>query len=114
MKRKYPRGLCPTCLFRWKCKYASEHTEESVLVCDDKTQMSYMKDITAKPERYGTVKAYISRDAKGVCRIYCQRDKRKWWFELGRHAETDTAFELALAFGYVHWEPKIQDRTKLF
>ncbi len=73
-----------------------------------------MKDSSAKPEKKMNVRAYISRDAKGVCRIYCQRDRRKWWFELGRHAATDSAFEAALAFGYVHWEPKIQDRTKLF
>jgi len=113
-KRKYPRGLCPTCLFRYRCKYATEHSDESVMVCDNKTGLSYMKDSSAKPEKHGTVKAYIVRDARGVCRIYCQRDRRKWWFELGQHRETDNAFEQALAFGYVRWEPKIQDRTKLF
>lgn len=60
------------------------------------------------------INAQIARDAKGVCRIYCQRAKRKWWFELGRHAETDAEFERALMAGTIHWEPKIMDPGKLF
>lgn len=61
-----------------------------------------------------SVKAYIARDAKGVCRIYCQRARRKWWFELGQHPETDTVFEQALELGEVDWQRKITDPGKLF
>lgn len=60
------------------------------------------------------VNAYIARDANGVFRIYCQRAKYKHWFQLGKHAETDTAFEQALAVGSVCWLPKIVDPGKLF
>lgn len=60
------------------------------------------------------VNAYIARDAHGVCRVYCQRAKHKWWFELGHHRETDAAFERALRAGMVHWNPKIMDPGKLF
>ena len=60
------------------------------------------------------VDAYIVRDPVGVCRIYCKRAKYKHWFELGRHAETDAAFESALEDNRVQWESKIVDRTKLF
>lgn len=60
------------------------------------------------------VKASIARDANGICRVYCQRAARKWWFELGRHAETDAVFEQALAAGTVEWSPKIIDPGKLF
>jgi hypothetical protein len=60
------------------------------------------------------VKAYISRDEKGDCRIFCQRAKRKWWFELGKHRETDLAFEKSLAEGSLRLEPKILDSSKLF
>lgn len=60
------------------------------------------------------VKATIARDARGVCRIYCQRSARKWWFELGRHAETDAAFEQAYGAGSVSWSTKIIDPGKLF
>ena len=60
------------------------------------------------------VNAYIARDARGVCRIYCKRAKYKHWFELGRHADTDAAFEQALAAGSVCWEPAIIDTGKLF
>ena len=60
------------------------------------------------------VNAYIARDAKGVCRVFCQRARRKWWFELGQHRETDRAFEAALAAGEVDWRTKIVDPGKLF
>lgn len=60
------------------------------------------------------VNARIARDAHGVCRIYCQRAKYKHWFELGQHAETDTAFEQALAAGSLCWGNKIVDPGKLF
>ena len=60
------------------------------------------------------VKAYIARDANGVCRIYCQRAPRKWWFELGRHAATDFMFEAALSSGTISWNQKIKDPGKLF
>ena len=60
------------------------------------------------------VNAYIARDANGICRVYCKRAKYKHWFELGRHADTDAAFEQALATGSVCWNTGIVDRTKLF
>ena len=60
------------------------------------------------------VEAYISRDPNGVCRVMVKRAKYKHWFELGRHAATDTAFEQALAAGSVCWNPGIMDRSKLF
>ena len=60
------------------------------------------------------VNAYIARDARGVCRVFVKRAKYKHWFELGRHAATDAAFEQALAAGTVRWEPKIVDPGKLF
>lgn len=60
------------------------------------------------------VDAYVARDANGVCRILCKRAKYKHWFELGQHAETDAAFEQALAVGSVVWKTKIIDPGKLF
>lgn len=61
-----------------------------------------------------SVNAMIVRDPAGICRIYCQRAKHKWWFELGRHRETDIDFERAFGSGTVNWMPCIKDRTKLF
>lgn len=60
------------------------------------------------------VLAYISRDAAGTHRVFCKRAKYKWWFELGRHKETDIAFQRALAEGKVRWKEQIQDSTQLF
>lgn len=60
------------------------------------------------------VDAHIVRDPNGVCRIMVKRAKYKHWFELGRHAPTDAAFEQALAAGSVCWNPGIVDRSKLF
>lgn len=60
------------------------------------------------------VDAYIARDPNGICRVMVKRAKFKHWFELGRHAETDAAFERELAAGSVVWNPKIEDKTKLF
>ena len=60
------------------------------------------------------VNAYIARDAHGVCRVMVKRAKYKHWFQLGRHAATDAAFEQALAAGTVRWEPKIVDPGQLF
>ncbi len=60
------------------------------------------------------VKAQIARDANGVCRIYCQRAARKWWFELGRHRPTDVAFDRALDAGMIQWNRRIIDPGKLF
>lgn len=60
------------------------------------------------------VDAYIARDPSGVCRVMVKRSKYKHWFELGRHRETDVAFERALAVGSVAWKPAIVDRTQLF
>ena len=61
-----------------------------------------------------TVIAHIARDAHGVYRVMVKRAKFKHWFELGRHRETDVAFERALAVGSVAWKPGIVDRTQLF
>ena len=60
------------------------------------------------------VNAYIARDPAGVCRVMVKRAKYKHWFELGRHTETDIAFERALAAGSVCWQREIFDRSKLF
>jgi len=60
------------------------------------------------------IKAKIVRDPAGVCRIFCQRAKRKWWFELGQHRDTDIAFERAMAAGTIGWPAKITDTAKLF
>lgn len=60
------------------------------------------------------VNAYIARDPSGVCRVFVQRSKYKHWFELGKHRETDVAFERALAVGSVAWKPGIVDRNQLF
>jgi len=60
------------------------------------------------------VDAYIMRDADGKCRIMLKRAKYKHWFELGCHAETDAAFEQALADGSVRWNPRIVDLSRLF
>ena len=113
-KREYPRGLCEMCVFRYRCDYAKRNANESVLACADTNAMSYIKDPNAKPEKFGTVRAYVARDASGAHRIIAQRDRRKWWFELGRHAETDTAFERALRYGNVLWSEEIRDANKLF
>lgn len=60
------------------------------------------------------VEAKIVRDPAGVCRIFCQRAKFKWWFELGKHRETDKMFESALKSGTLHLRDEIEDGTKLF
>lgn len=65
-------------------------------------------------ERGNGVNAYIYREASGVCRVFVQRAKYKHWFELGCHAETDAAFEQALADGSVRWNPRIVDLSRLF
>lgn len=58
--------------------------------------------------------AYIERDANGIHRVICKRAKYKHWHELGKHRETDAAFEKALASGIIWWNPLIKDKTKLF
>ncbi len=60
------------------------------------------------------VDAYILREPDGVCRVMVKRAKYKHWFELGRHAETDAAFEQELADGSVRWNPRIVDLSRLF
>lgn len=60
------------------------------------------------------VDAQIVRDPNGVCRVMVKRAKYKHWFELGRHAATDAAFEQALAAGSIRWNLAIVDRSKLF
>lgn len=60
------------------------------------------------------VDAQFVRDPDGTCRVFCKRAKYKHWFELGRHAETDAAFEQALDAGTICWKPGIVDRSKLF
>lgn len=60
------------------------------------------------------VKAKIARDASGVHRVFCQRAPKKWWFELGKHEETDKAFESCLEAGKVRWYKEIIDPGRLF
>ena len=60
------------------------------------------------------VNACIERDANGIHRVICKRAKYKHWHELGKHRETDAAFEQALAAGTVVWLPKIIGPPTLF
>ena len=60
------------------------------------------------------VNACIERDANGTHRVICKRAKYKHWHELGKHRETDAAFEQALAAGTVVWFPKIIEPPTLF
>lgn len=69
---------------------------------------------TPQIENLDKIKAYIARDPKGVCRIYCQRGRRKWWRELGDHRATDVAFERALAVGEVEFQPKVKKIGEIF
>ena len=62
----------------------------------------------------GKVDAYIEHTPSGTYRIMCKRAKHKWWFELGKHAETDIEFERALNNGSVSWQNEIRDNTKIF
>lgn len=59
------------------------------------------------------MKAKVIREQGGAYRILCQRARRKWWFELGRHGKTDTEFEKALQNNSVEWLPKIYDESKI-
>ncbi len=54
------------------------------------------------------VDAYIARDPNGIFRVMVKRAKYKHWFQLGRHAATDAAFEQA-------WppEPSVGNRKLL-
>ena len=85
-------------------------TGNAVVCCDGWTGKTKKFTTGMEPK----INARIARDARGVCRIYCKRAKYKHWFELGRHADTDAAFERALAAGSVCWEPAIIDPGKLF
>lgn len=60
------------------------------------------------------VRAFVARDPDRIHRIFCQRAKYKHWFELGRYADTDVAFERALAAGSIAWEPAIEDKMQIF
>lgn len=60
------------------------------------------------------VEAYIIRDPDGTHRIFVKRAKYKHWFELGRHKETDIAFERALESGAISWKNKVVDRLSIF
>lgn len=60
------------------------------------------------------VKACIERDATGTHRVFCKRAKYKHWHELGKHRETDVAFEQALKAGTLQFEPVILDKSTLF
>ena len=70
--------------------------------------------MTLNPDCFNMVVAQIVRDSSGVCRIFCKRQKYKHWFELGKHNETDMAFEKAYTDGKLRWRPQIVDHTKLF
>lgn len=58
------------------------------------------------------VDAYIERTLSGTYRVMVKRAKHKWWFELGKHPETDMAFTRALADGKVNWRPEIIEPQK--
>lgn len=58
------------------------------------------------------VDAYIERTPSGTYRVMVKRAKHKWWFELGKHPETDAAFTRALADGTVGCGPKSANRKK--
>ena len=58
------------------------------------------------------VDAYIERTPSGTYRVMVKRAKHKWWFELGKHPETDAAFARALANFSVHWWPEISEQQK--
>lgn len=60
------------------------------------------------------VNACIERDSNGTHRIICKRAKYKHWHELGKHRETDVAFEQALKSGMLKWNPGIVDHSELF
>lgn len=60
------------------------------------------------------VNVCFHRDPYGAYRVFCKRAKYKHWHELGKHLETDAAFEQALEAGTVRWNPVIEDKTKLF
>lgn len=60
------------------------------------------------------MKAKIIKEHGGAYRIVCQRARRKWWFELGKHGKTDAEFEKALRDGAIEWLPKIYDKAKIF
>lgn len=60
------------------------------------------------------VNVCIHRDSYGAYRVFCKRAKYKHWHELGKHRETDAAFEQALAAGTVVWLPKIIEPPTLF
>lgn len=60
------------------------------------------------------VKAKIERDADGVYRIICKRAKYKHWHELGKHRETDMAFQQALRGGALGLCQEIHERSTLF
>lgn len=62
----------------------------------------------------GKVDAYIERTPSGTYRVMVKRAKHKWWFELGKHPETDIAFARALADGTVVWRPEIIEPQKKF
>ena len=114
-QRIYPKGLCETCFWRYECYYAIENPNEYVRQCEDDGGLSYLIDEELnKLQQMSKIRANIARDANGVCRIFCQRAKYKHWFQLGKHAETDTAFEQALAAGSLCWGTKIVDPGKLF
>lgn len=58
--------------------------------------------------------AMIRRDANGTHRVFCKRDKYKHWHELGRHRETDIAFQRALRAGTLVWSDTIKEHFALF
>ena len=76
---------------------------------DCKGQIGKIQD-----EKEMNVNAYSARDPAGIYRIFVKRAKHKWWFELGKHRETDRAFERALISGNVVWKPAVVDRAQLF
>lgn len=119
MERLYPQGLCESCFWRYECYYAVDNVNEYVRNCDDDGGLSYQYDKGSETDPNShisdkiNVDAYINRE-NGSYRIFAKRAKYKHWFELGKHRETDIAFERALQSGQINWKPKIVDKTKIF
>lgn len=55
------------------------------------------------------IRTSVIKDTFGIYRIYAQRYKHKWWFELGRHSETDRRLLKALRASSISWLPGVTE-----
>ena len=62
-----------------------------------------------KFQRNNDVVAVIEKLPESKYNILIQRAKRKRWFYLGEHKQTDTAFFQALKDGRIDWRPEVYD-----